>query len=157
MSTLLPKIFLNGPNRYYIHQMKTFREYVILEQGPLPNISAPAGIPGGGPPAGLPLPPGGVPPMGAPMGGAPPMPPPMGGPEMGGAPPGQQPPMELKPLDVWGAIEKVLGIKKQAGQKEEDMVKTDQPQQPPAQATPQQPSPTGTPPAGPHLLGTPGF
>ena len=97
--------------------MRTFKEYTkrLNEAGPPPGLGGGGGI--GAPGA---LPPGGVPPGGGmpppPMGGMGGPPPPMGG--MGGPPMGgdmggqQQPPksLPLNPVDVWDALEKVLGV-----------------------------------------------
>lgn len=130
--------------------MKNFREFykdrLISEAGL--GIGAPGALPGGPPGMGGP---GGPPGMGGPMGGLPPMPPggPMGGglnpigggpigsdPLMGGpgASPGgsQQAPVKLKPLDVWGVLERLLGISD-----DEEPKQPPQPSQPQSQPQPQ--------------------
>ena len=102
--------------------MRNFRDYFkkrfLTEEGIGAPGSLPGGPPGGGPP-GMGGPPGiGSPPgMGPPgLGGGPPGlggPPGMGGP---GGPPGAggdmtgKKPLELKPLNVWGVLEKILGL-----------------------------------------------
>lgn len=112
--------------------MKTFQEYMILMEQP--GIAGPGALPGG--PGGMGGPPGGgfgMPPGG--LGGAPSVPP-LGGGGLGGpggpgplnadpmatpqGPTSNKKPMELKPLDVWGVLEQLLGGKKKPEHKSED-------------------------------------
>ena len=65
---------------------------------------------------------------------------------------GQQPAAKLKPLDVWGVLERILGLgeKKEEEKPQQPEPQPQQPQQPPApQAAPQMPQ---QPPQPQHLM-----
>jgi len=122
----------------------------------------PMGPPGGAPPMGGGLPPGGpmgggMPPMG---GGMPPMggPPGLGGPPMGGGAPGTSgPAKQIRPSSVWEILEKIVDgkavdkLKKSGGQSNPGMLQgaAQQPSQLPAPPAPEQGMAPSGPPAQP--------
>lgn len=102
-----------------IHKFMRFKDFILKEEdglgmgGPPPMGGSAPGMPGGdmGAAGGMPPPPGGAMPGMPPGGGAPGMPGMPGAPGAPAGPAQAQIPVNMKPMDVWGTLEKLLGGK----------------------------------------------